>query len=189
MKNMVRRPPARPGRFWGLERLILGGRSRLRSLTESLRGRSITLTDWARVMLADVQARLTAGALILLGTSSPPLPDLGSLARRVGIQAGFLRRYRLDLRGRPVTGRDVVRSTMYADATWAVPIGVEKDRMERDGYEEAMRVLGASAHCDDCVSVAGYWMPIWQCPQIGDSVCGSRCNCRISYRGPSGTIL
>lgn len=178
-------------RLEGLETLQTDGREAQREAAAAMVAGALALAAWYALALGDLTARATAGTLALLGTARLLPSDRLSLATSVGRHAGFLRRFRRQLGtgSAPLDGRAVARAGLYADATWSTAMGVETDALQRRGYTEAMRVLGAADHCPGCLSEAGLWMPIWQVTPIGFFECGSRCHCRISYRGPAGTLF
>lgn len=175
----------------GLEALILDGRAVMASATESLIAGQVPLGRWHNRLALDLGMRHAAGTLLLLNERSLPTADRRSLAIRASGQERYLARFASQVASgkQPLTRSAIVRAEMYADASWAVPHGVERDRMIRAGYDEAQRVLGAADYCPGCREWAGFWMPIDECPEIGVMQCLSRCHCHISYRGPAGTIL
>lgn len=175
----------------GLETLVLDGRAEMADATRQFIDGAIPAGRWHARLALQLGMRHAAGSLLLLNERALPTPDRRSLAIRASGQERYLSRFASQIASgkQPLTRSAIVRAEMYADATWAVPMGVERDRMIREGYDEAYRVLGAADHCPGCREWAGFWMPIDECPEIGVMQCLSRCHCHISYRGPAGTIL
>lgn len=174
-----------------LETLLLSTRSALLTLAKSFVNGNVTLREWYRRFRNRLIASHTAGTIVYYTGPEIEPADLATLGILVGVQDGHLRRFR-DSLDRPFGQADRVnygRVAMYAYAVWSVAMGVEQQAKRRDGFTEAMRILGAADHCTGCVATAGIWFPIDSCPPIGSQQCMSYCHCRIAYRGPSGTVM
>lgn len=75
------------------------------------------------------------------------------------------------------------RFNQYADGINKTYHEAERTVQGRSGMTEERRIINPGESCDDCVVEAGKgWQPIGSLRAIGDSQCGSRCNCEFQYR-------
>lgn len=75
------------------------------------------------------------------------------------------------------------RLSMYGNSGSKSYWGVKTLLAVKDGYIEAMRVLGVAEHCPECVAMSGLWQPIRDITPIGEQCsCRSNCKCSIKYR-------
>jgi hypothetical protein len=75
------------------------------------------------------------------------------------------------------------RLDQYANGIWGAYENSKTDAMGEAGYDEEIRDLEAGAeHCEDCLAAAGHWEGIGELPDIGDSQCGSNCQCTKRFR-------
>lgn len=89
----------------------------------------------------------------------------------VGPEAGFL-----------IGGTIEPRASMYPEASYATYQNSILERESDDGVTLGRRVLEDGDNCDDCIAAAtDEFVPLDTLPEIGDSVCGSRCRCEFEF--------
>lgn len=74
------------------------------------------------------------------------------------------------------------RLGLYGNALGSVASSVRhSDALNNFKFARRNLMFGAQ-HCKNCVAYAGYWMPIEDCPPIGENCqCGVSCLCDIEY--------
>ena len=88
---------------------------------------------------------------------------------------------------KPLAGRIIARAKQYAQAARGTYEAVRGRVAELAGYDEEMRVLHGSDHCDEsdrpgCPQLAGHWAPIGTLPRIGAATCRRHCRCSFRFR-------
>jgi hypothetical protein len=75
------------------------------------------------------------------------------------------------------------RAGMYAESLYATFQNNVSAREFDEGVTLGRRVLEEGDNCDDCISFASEeFVPLDELPEIGDSVCGSRCRCEFEFQ-------
>lgn len=88
-----------------------------------------------------------------------------------GSEAGFL-----------IGGSIEPRAQMYPEASYATYQNSILERESDDGVNLGRRVLEDGDNCDDCIAAStDEFVPLDTLPEIGDSVCGSRCRCEFEF--------
>lgn len=167
---------------------------RMSKLAGDLQGGFISLADWYAAMQTEV-VNLHAAQIALArgGWANMTADDWAKAADTAAGKLDKLRAFGDDIAaGR--YGADVESKAFNARASlYAVDgrttfenetLAVAKDET---GATEAMRVLGGGVNsCQECLDLAGTWMPIDEMLDdhpIGSCSCGSRCWCVVVTRG------
>lgn len=83
------------------------------------------------------------------------------------------------------------RAEMYTDSTYAT---FENNVLAREideggGEIRGRRVLEDGDNCEDCIAASTEeFVPLSELPEIGDSVCQSRCRCEFEFEGDEGSF-
>lgn len=178
-------------------RMILAGRLAFADTSQSFiakvaKGRErpeVALRTWARELDAGIPPKHYAELMALNGSRELTPADRTVVREAINQQllylGGFIRFVGRSVEAEtPLDGRLVSRARQYASAAWQTAHNAFKFKMEREGYGEAIRVLGINDnHCYVCVALARRgWQPISLVPPLGDSLCGAHCHCEIFYR-------
>jgi hypothetical protein len=168
-----------------LERLILAGRAEMRNLVGLLVRGATGLGRWFSSSLSNVVSRFFAATFGLAGAAELPDALYPVLRDQSNFHAAHLARFRDEIKtgDQLLDGTAASRSSLYADASWAVAHNVERAGKRLGGeFTFEQRVLGVADHCDDCVGLAALdWQPIGTLPAIGGVECMSRCHCTFIY--------
>jgi hypothetical protein len=99
---------------------------------------------------------------------------------------GFLRRFKQQIvsGAQKLDGTLRRRSELYVLSAKVAYQNVRQDVKQFAGNTEMRRETTATESCPDCLDFAAQgWQPIGSLPLPGESsVCGSRCQCSVSYR-------
>lgn len=79
------------------------------------------------------------------------------------------------------------RASMYSDAAFPTYENSVVSREIDDGVTLGRRVLEPGDNCEDCIAAATEeFVPLDELPEIGDSVCLSRCRCEFEFQIDGG---
>ena len=82
-----------------------------------------------------------------------------------------------------IGGQIVNRATMYAESAYATFENNVVEREKDEGVTLGRRVLEEGDNCEDCIAAASEeFVPLDELPEIGDSVCQSRCRCEFEFQ-------
>lgn len=82
-----------------------------------------------------------------------------------------------------VGGTVEARASMYVNSTYATYENNVVEREKDEGVTLGRRVLEAGDNCDDCIVASSEeFVPLDELPEIGDSVCQSRCRCEFEFQ-------
>lgn len=174
-----------------LESIMDASRERMHSLTQQLADQSISLAEWQSGMMQQIKiSHVAASAAANGGWAQMSASDWGAAGHIIRDQYDYLRNFAREIASgdQPLDGRALVRTDLYGDAARGTFEEMRR-RYERinNAMEEERRVLGEADHCDDFLEYAALgWQPIGTLPQIGDSVCITRCHCTFEYRRAEG---
>lgn len=74
------------------------------------------------------------------------------------------------------------RAEMYTESAYATFENNVLEREKDEGVTLGRRVLEEGDNCEDCITAASdEFVPLDSLPEIGDSVCGSRCRCEFEF--------
>jgi len=177
------------------EALVKVAQSRMLNAAEKLRQGDSSIAKWSTQMETEVVNAHTAQAALgyrLPQGAEMPEHVLEWLGEKISFHqealAGFIKdvndgRYDFInddgvLEG--YTDALVSRTSQYANATRATYENAGLLRGKDDGHKSARRVMAAVEHCADCEAAAALgWVPLNECPEIGDSTCKANCSCVI----------
>jgi len=150
---------------------------------------TISLSAWTAVMEAEI-VNMTAAQMVLAngGFANMDAAAWSRAADSANKQLDYFAKFAADVQAKGTfTQADMQRAKMYADSGRAT---YENERTfvsgSATGATEAMRVLGATDSCVDCLDWAAFgWIPLNDMLNdypIGASVCIVRCYCTIVTR-------
>lgn len=155
------------------------------TVTEALIAGKVRLDGWWASFRDALIPGHFAGAMALLDSPEPAPADLQAIRDEANRQAGFLARFREQIR----TGRQILdgtaraRSDLYGEAVWSVGMNVERGKKIRDQYKFERSHLGVADHCTGCLEETSRgWVQIGSLMPIGQRICGPRCHCFITYK-------
>ena len=174
-----------------LEFNMSAAQNQMRSLTQSLIDKNISLKDWQLGMAEQIKiAHTSAGAAARGGWAQMEPGDWGAVGRMIRTQYEYLNKFALEIENgtQLLNGSALVRADLYGQAARGTFEEMRR-RTEKllNGMTEEIRDLGEADHCQDCVSYANKWAPINTLPRIGDSVCIVNCHCRFRFRKLEGS--
>lgn len=158
--------------------------SRLSDMAGGLLSGDVGLGDWQDAFIVELRRLYTENAALGGGGWAQMTPQMwGEVGANLRQEYGYLQGF-VDAiaEGKLSEAQIQMRTQMYADGVRSAFYDAERRTMEASGYTEERRNLNPGESCDDCQTAAGHWEPIGTLPQIGDSQCGSRCNCDFDYR-------
>ncbi|HLW95143.1 MAG TPA: phage portal protein, partial [Solirubrobacteraceae bacterium] len=135
-----------------------------------------------------VRNAVTAGALAILGPGPLSDEERRAAEQQAFRQLSFLERFRDETAGgqKPIDRRFRQRAGLYGQAVRGTAQNVMRQTVQAIVVEE-MRLhykeLEAHHPCQTCIGVSGYWAPVGELPEIGDSECQAMCDCYFVYRG------
>lgn len=177
----------------GVDSMIDGASQRIRTLTESLRSRQITVGEWEQRMRAEVSALHVAAATAAKGgRDQMSSADYGRVGRLVRDQFDFLRsRADAIVSGKQLMdGTLVQRATLYAQAARGTHSAILAREMDTRGFSEERNILDReAAHCVGAGScpeqTARGWVPVGSLVPLSQRLCGPNDRCSIQYRNPA----
>lgn len=166
----------------------------LAELATALKEGRISIGEWESAMRDYLRSQFTAAMeLSKGGRNFITQSDWGYMGSALKKQYAFLGGFAKDIANNPtawLNGRLDARMGLYKESAYAALEDFRRREAEAQGYDEEMRLLGATdKHCDDCLAVEGRWEPIGTLPAIGDSVCITNCKCEFKYRRSANNML
>ena len=170
-----------------LESAMGAAREQMHTITQQLIDKQISLAAWQTGMMEQIKLAHTAAAAAGTGGwAQMSAGDWGSAGGRVRKQYTFLKNFASQVASgkQPLDGRALVRADMYGEAARSTFEAMRRRyEMNNNGMDEERRLLGQADHCEDCLDAAALgWQPIGTLPEIGDSVCTTKCHCTFDYR-------
>jgi hypothetical protein len=168
-----------------LESVMEASAARMNAVTQQLVDRQISLASWQTEMMQNIKLSHTAAAASANGGwAQMTQSDWGAAGQMIREQYDYLRNFANQIADgtQPLDGRVLVRADMYGDAARNTFEEMRRRGETEGGMQFERRVLGQADHCPDCLDYAAEgWQPIGTLPQIGDSVCLTRCHCTFEY--------
>lgn len=119
------------------------------------------------------------------GQSEMSAPQWTKAEDRIKFHAGFFDSFASDvITGKvEMNGNFPVRTSLYALGGYSTYDEGVRLRETDEGMTEEKRNTTSGNPCTDCETAAGLgWSPIGSLPDIGDSVCITRCRCYFLFR-------
>jgi hypothetical protein len=155
--------------------------------------RRSAVTSWAARVGRYLRELFVAGSLALLGPANLTDVELASLSVSHANQVAYLDNFATDILdgSQPLDGTLPARAAMYGSAAWGIAQNTSDLAAVRLGFTSHRRILGSNEnHCEDCVEEADKgWRPVGTLRPIGDSICGSRCDCHFIHRGEDVVVM
>lgn len=169
-----------------LEFNISAAQINMRTLSEQLVARTISLEQWQLGMMQEIKLAHTSAAAAARGGWAQMTPsDWGYVGRQIRTQYDYLQNFANEIASgkQLLNGNFLVRSDLYGQAARGMFEDMRrKTEQLMNGMTEEIRDLGEADHCPDCLSAAGHWEPIGTLPRIGDSQCITNCHCKFRFR-------
>jgi len=163
----------------------------LEQLAQQLIEGKITIAEWEATMREMIRNIFREAAASAAGGMQNVTPSQwGYEGYLVKQQYEYLHKFAQDIAANPqawLNGRLLARMELYAQAGRGGQEQMVRRDMEKSGYDEERRVLGAADHCPGCLEQAGRgWQPIGTLDPIGAEECSTNCHCEFEYRKSSG---
>lgn len=164
--------------------------ARIRSITQQMRDREITVAVWKRTMQQEIKnVHLYSAAAAKGGWAQLEKKELRQIERIVGKQFAYLDGFAKDLNRKsfPRDGRVLSRSMMYAQAGRNTYHKFDMLLQADSGMTEERNILSPGEACESCIGETDRdWVPIGDLIPIGERTCLANCKCTIEYRDRSG---
>jgi len=159
----------------------------LDELAQQLISGKISLIQWESAMREMIRDTFRTAAIEASGGIQNMTPSKwGYEGYLVKLQYQYLDKFTKDIQENPsawLNGRLGVRMRLYELAGRGAQEQITRHEMEKAGFDEESRKLGASDHCAGCVEQDGRgWQPIGTLDPIGAEECSTRCYCSFEYR-------
>lgn len=157
-------------------------RGEMASVTEDFVNGSINRAAWTIEMRALISR--SHGAMAMLaqgGRDAMDASSWGAAGQKIRSELDYLRGFERAVANDELSEAAILsRAEKYADALYPTYAAGVLAREKEAGVTRVLRVLGdpLTGHCEDCPGLAGEY-DIDEVPAIGDSSCGSACNCEI----------
>jgi hypothetical protein len=155
----------------------------------SIAAAEVIATNVARTVAAglpDKQAEVKASVERALLRAAPS--EAAAIARQtaaevLGAELASLPEIILGLEANSLIGGTIeARAEMYVEATYATYENNVLAREMDEGVTLGRRILEEGDNCEDCIAAAtDEFVPLSELPEIGDSVCMSRCRCEFEF--------
>lgn len=169
-----------------IDRALENAGREMRAVTQALRAKELTITQWKLVMRREIKnVHLYSAASARGGWAELTQSQLGQVGKIVGEQYRYLDNFARQLSSGKVRrdGKILGRAEMYAQAGRRTYHAIDERLHEARGYEEERNMLGAGDNCAECIAEeAQGWVPIGSLVPVGMRTCLSRCNCSVEYR-------
>lgn len=158
---------------------------KMRTTTEKLLSKEITLSEWTKEMKDQIKIQHTLSASVGRGgRKQMSQSDWGKVGAELKKQYQFLDKFADDLKkGRVSEARAKQRAALYSRSARTVYADALKTANKDAGKVLSRRVVHASESCAECLrwSSMGY-IDAEKQPPIGSLICRSNCRCEIIYK-------
>ncbi len=154
-------------------------------LSASLQARTVSLTEWERLMRQAIKdSHLYSAALARGGWAQMTPAAYGTVGRAVRDQYAYLNRFAAELEGGlPMDGRFKSRTEMYMESGRTTFYKIFDKLQEDLGMTEESNILHSAEHCVECIEQSDLgWVELGTLTQIGTRLCLVRCRCEKLYR-------
>lgn len=170
-----------------LEKVAVQGKQNMRAVTDQLRNKEISLSEWQTRMMQEIKTvHVAQAAAARGGWAQMSQSDWGYVGSQVKQQYEFLQNFANEIQSgkQPLDGRATARAGMYGNAGHPMYQKM-RDRYVKNnmGMEEERRRTTAHESCQGCLEEADKgWVPIGTSAPIGSKECRSNCRCYKEYR-------
>ena len=164
---------------------IAAGQALIQELTGQMSAGDITLEEWKLAIASELKDMHGAMAMLGAGGADNMTPAMwGEVGSRLKQEYIYLNNFAQEIAdGKLSEAQIAMRLDMYTNGAYGSYADAERTSEMLAGSTEEMRILEDGAdHCGDCEDAAGHWEPIGTLPDIGDSQCGSNCQCSFDYQ-------
>ena len=168
-----------------LENVAKVSRANMRSLSERLIAKQITIAEWQTRMAAEIKTvHVTQAAAAKGGWAQMSQADWGHVGYKVREQYKYLQGFANDIASgkQPLNGRVLARAEQYGKSGHGTFESVRGRVATSKGLTRQRRVQHSQEGCAGCKTVASLgWQPIGSLPPIGSQECRSNCLCSDEY--------
>jgi hypothetical protein len=167
------------------DRLAVGF-ERMKAYSDALAAGTAEVSEWQNAMMVELRRSHTQLAALGSGGWDNVSPSVwGEVGSRLKAEYQYLEGFAKEIADGNLSAAQIeARIDSYAHDAWGSYSDAERISQENAGKTEERAVLEAGAeHCEDCMARADQgWQPIGTLPDIGDSQCGSKCECSFEYQ-------
>lgn len=169
-----------------VDNMILQSQRRISVASDLLRGGTMPLGEWQKVMQQEIKrVQLGTEALVRGGWNQMTQADYGRVGARVKEQYAYLSDFTQQIVNGEVRmdGGFMSRARLYAASVRASLHESMTEVVLAAGYTEERNVLHPAEHCVECIdqSAAG-WVPLGTLVPVGARQCLGNDKCTMRYR-------